>query len=90
MVDVLGASAMDVLLSLTRNTAQLCGLEDLGTIQAGKTADLISVQGNPLEDITCLKDVRLVMKEGKRFDGMLSQAMAAETAAFDLQRPSAS
>jgi imidazolonepropionase-like amidohydrolase len=86
MVDVLGASAMDVLLSLTSNTARLCGLENLGTIQAGKTADLISVQGNPLDDITCLKNVKLIMKEGKRFDGMLANFIAMETAAFELQR----
>ena len=87
MVEVLEASAMDVLLALTRNTARLCGLENLGLLQAGKTADLIAVRGNPLEDISCLKVVGLVMKEGKRYDGLLSHALAMERAAFDLLRP---
>jgi hypothetical protein len=37
----------------------------IGTIEAGKQADIISVIGNPLEDIRVLSDVRLVMKGGK-------------------------
>ena len=71
MVDVLGASPMDALMSLTSRSAELCGLDGLGTLQKGSIADMISVPGDPLGDITRLKDVRLIMREGIRHDAML-------------------
>lgn len=77
MVEILGASPMDTILSLTRNTAELCGLNDTGVLKAGNIADLISVKGNPLQDITRLKDVNLVMKEGTRYDPFLSKVREA-------------
>jgi imidazolonepropionase-like amidohydrolase len=68
----LGASPMKAILALTRNGAEVCGLLDtVGTLEPGKTADVISVRGDPLQDITCLKDVGLVMKEGIRYDPYL-------------------
>lgn len=68
----LGIPQMDVLLAITKNGAELCGVEDkVGTLEAGKLADVISVEGNPLEDIGCLKKVGLIMKSGKRYDQIL-------------------
>jgi imidazolonepropionase-like amidohydrolase len=84
MVDILGASTQDVIRALTRDTAQLCGLEDVGVLAEGKTADIISVEGDPLKDITCLKDVKFIMKAGKRFDAFLSHVSAADEAAHEL------
>ena len=61
-----GATPWQTLLAATRNGAALCGVEaDLGTVEAGKIADLIVVDGNPLEDIENLGNLLLVLKNGK-------------------------
>ena len=64
----LGYSNMQVLESGTRIAAQVLGLEnELGTIEEGKLADLVVVEGNPLDDIAILlneKAIRLVMQNG--------------------------
>ena len=61
--------AMDSLISATRTNAHLLGLEDqIGTLEMGKLADLIVVNGNPIEDITLLQDqqnIPLVMRSGR-------------------------
>lgn len=60
-----GMTPMEAIVAATINAADLCGLLDkVGTIEAGKLADLIAVQGSPLEDISALRDVRFVMREG--------------------------
>jgi imidazolonepropionase-like amidohydrolase len=49
----------------TVNAADLLGLgQEIGTIEAGKRADLIAVGGDPLQDVTVLKRVGFVMKDG--------------------------
>ena len=61
-----GATTWQTLLAATRDGAALCGMEaDLGTVEAGKIADLIVVGGNPLEDIENLGSLLLVLKQGK-------------------------
>jgi imidazolonepropionase-like amidohydrolase len=64
---VLGAH--EAILSATRTNAELFGLAgDIGTIEAGKRADLIVVTGNPLDNIAVLQDaanVALVMRDGR-------------------------
>ena len=61
-----GATPRQALLAATRHAAELCGVGDrLGTIEAGKLADLIVVAADPLEDITNLRRLRLVLKEGR-------------------------
>lgn len=60
-----GMTPVDAILAATRNAADLLGvLEEGGTIEPGKWADLIAVRGNPLEDVELLKDVGFVMKDG--------------------------
>jgi len=60
---------MDAIVAATKNGAKACGLEyEIGTIEKGKLADIIIVDGNPLKDIKVLQEkskVRMVMKEGK-------------------------
>jgi imidazolonepropionase-like amidohydrolase len=64
-----GIAPMDALRSATSVAATLIGYGDrLGTIEKGKLADLISVQGNPIQDIKVMRQVRLVMKDGVRYD----------------------
>ena len=54
----------------TVHAADLLGLSgDVGTLEPGKRADLIAVDGNPLEDVTVLKRVPFVMKDGREFSG---------------------
>ena len=63
-----GMSEMAVLVAATINAADLIGMsEELGTIEPGKHADLIAVNGSPLENIDELLDVDFVMKGGKVF-----------------------
>ncbi|MGQ9585994.1 MAG: amidohydrolase family protein [Anaerolineae bacterium] len=62
-----GMTPMAAIVASTGNAARLLRLEGLvGSVAAGKLADLIIVDANPLDDITALQhDIALVMKEGK-------------------------
>jgi imidazolonepropionase-like amidohydrolase len=61
-----GMPAMAAIQSATVNAANLLGIsEERGTVAKGKMADLIAVEGDPLQEIKILTDVRFVMKEGK-------------------------
>jgi len=63
-----GMKPTDVLVAATRNGAECIGIEDTaGTLTPGKTADIIAVEGNPLEDIQAVKSVAFVMKKGSTF-----------------------
>ena len=60
-----GMPPMAAIQSATRNGADLLGvLDKLGTLEAGKIADLIAVADDPLADIRALQKVVFVMKEG--------------------------
>jgi imidazolonepropionase-like amidohydrolase len=60
-----GMSPGQIVVASTRNAARVCGLEDeLGTLEVGKTADVFVVDGNPLEDLSVLTDVRVVVHGG--------------------------
>jgi imidazolonepropionase-like amidohydrolase len=61
-----GIPPMEAILAATRNAADLLGASSrLGTIQAGRYADLVAVKGDPLADIKLLTQVSFVMKEGR-------------------------
>lgn len=60
-----GISHTETLLSATKYAAELLGWEDqIGTISPGKFADIVAVDKNPLEDISVLKNVAFIMKDG--------------------------
>jgi imidazolonepropionase-like amidohydrolase len=64
----LGMKPIDALKAGTSVDAELFGLSDrLGTLEAGKIADVVAVPGNPLTDIRVTERVLFVMKEGKVF-----------------------
>jgi imidazolonepropionase-like amidohydrolase len=61
----LGESPMSALVSATRLNAEILGWSDrVGTLEAGKWADLVAVPGDPLQDITLTERVGFVMKGG--------------------------
>jgi imidazolonepropionase-like amidohydrolase len=60
-----GLTEMQALIAATRNCAEMCGvLDKLGTIEQGKIADLIVVEKNPLENISYLRTLKMVFKDG--------------------------
>ena len=61
-----GMTPMQAIQAATSNAADLLGKSELlGSIKAGKYADIVAVQGNPLEDIRVIEHVKFVMKDGK-------------------------
>ncbi|MEX2123134.1 MAG: amidohydrolase family protein [Woeseia sp.] len=64
-----GIPEMDVIQIATSTAADLIGYGDrIGTVEKGKLADLISVEGNPLRDMSVMTRIRLVVKDGIRYD----------------------
>ena len=64
-----GIDPWDVLASATRNAARYLGVEgDLGTIEAGKMADLVLVDRDPTTDVSRLREISMVMKGGQIID----------------------
>jgi imidazolonepropionase-like amidohydrolase len=60
-----GMPTMYVIQTATVNAAQLLRRDkDLGSIAAGKIADVVAVPGNPIDDISVMKRVSFVMKDG--------------------------
>ena len=63
-----GMSPMQAIQAATLKAAALLGLENqVGTLNEGAYADLIAVQGNPLENVSLLENIGFVMKDGQVF-----------------------
>lgn len=61
-----GLPPIDVLKAATINGAMALGVADrLGSLESGKSADLLVVKGNPLDDIKAARNIRFVMKAGQ-------------------------
>jgi imidazolonepropionase-like amidohydrolase len=62
----LGMTPLQAIQTATVNDADLLGWSDrVGTVEAGKFADIIAVDGDPLADVTTLQNVKFVMKGGE-------------------------
>jgi imidazolonepropionase-like amidohydrolase len=73
-----GMPPMFVIQAATVNAAQLLRHDkDLGSITAGKIADVVAVPGNPIDDISLMKRVSFVMKDGVVYK---MNAVAVDTA----------
>ncbi|MGH9366869.1 MAG: amidohydrolase family protein [Thermoanaerobaculia bacterium] len=76
-----GMAPLSAIRAATVNAAELLGWQDrIGSIAAGKLADLVAVQGNPLTDITELERVRFVMKGGVVYRNDLARPAAGGAA----------
>jgi Tol biopolymer transport system component len=75
-----GVSNMEVLKSATIHGAEAIGLvQDLGSIEPGKLADLVVLEKNPLDDIHNTSTIHYVMKNGEMFEGdTLNEVYPAE------------
>ena len=80
-----GIPALDVIGWATRNGAEMLGMkDDLGTIEAGKLADLLVVNGDPVRDIAVLQDRKnldVIMKGGKFVENNLTPGKAVAKSA---------
>jgi imidazolonepropionase-like amidohydrolase len=60
-----GMPAMEALKCATLNAAELIGVSDkVGSLEAGKLADVVAVDGDPIKDIHAMGQVKFVMKDG--------------------------
>lgn len=61
-----GMTPMQIIVASTINAATVSGMETkLGTLQPGKIADVLVLDGNPLEDIQALTHIKMVIHPGK-------------------------
>ena len=61
-----GLTPEEAIVTATVNASKLLGRDhELGTIETGKIGDLIAVTGDPLQDISVLTDVPVVIKDGR-------------------------
>lgn len=66
MVENLGISPMEAIVCSTQTSADCLGiLEETGTLEVGKAADVVIVNGNPAEDITSMHSVDTIVKQGE-------------------------
>ncbi len=73
-----GLSEMAAIMAATRNSAEMVGmLDEVGTVEAGKLADLIVLEKNPLEHISNLRSISMVIKGGKLVDRTVDEGQTS-------------
>tara|TARA_Y100001960_G_scaffold49486_1_gene50172 strand:+ start:14 stop:898 length:885 start_codon:yes stop_codon:yes gene_type:complete len=67
MVKEMKISPIDALICATRTSAECLGMSNqIGTLEIGKSADILVVNGDPLADITKLHDINTIISQGKK------------------------
>ena len=64
-----GLSPAEAIVCATKNSAEVIGASDRGTLEPGKKADLLVLDGNPLDDIRNTMKIDMIIHEGKRISG---------------------
>lgn len=65
----LGMTPMEAIVAVTRNGAIACKmLDDLGTLEVGKFADILILDANPVEDITNIRAIGTIIRDGRTVD----------------------
>jgi imidazolonepropionase-like amidohydrolase len=68
---------MDAIIAATSRAAESIRMQDkIGTLAPGMEADIIAVDGNPLEDVTAFRRVVFVMKGGKVYKNIAPRSAA--------------
>lgn len=66
MVEKMGISPMEAIVCSTKTSAECLGLEaEIGTLEVGKSADVVMVKGNPAEDIKAMHNVDSIVRQGE-------------------------
>jgi imidazolonepropionase-like amidohydrolase len=65
LVEHVGYSSGEAIVSATGKAAEAIGSSDFGTLQPGKRADVLAVRGDALGDIGALRNIMLVLKSGE-------------------------
>ncbi len=66
MVERMGITPMEAIVCSTKTSAQCLGLDaEIGTLEVGKSADVVMVAGNPVEDITAMHNVDSIVRQGQ-------------------------
>jgi imidazolonepropionase-like amidohydrolase len=63
-----GMTPMKVIVAVTRNSAEFLRIADAGTLEAGKSANFIVLDANPLDDITNTRRISAVVLRGAALD----------------------
>ena len=82
-----GLTPSEVIAAATRNSAQILGLDQLGMIASGKTADFLVLDANPLDNIANTRRISRVYLRGRQVDRAALRTQLTGGSAAAARRP---